>query len=71
MNKRWLSLFILISLLLILGGVRHSSARQSAADDPVQRAAESVVADSAKGSPESWQEAARRNPQWLIQIAAE
>ena len=71
MNKRWLSLFILISLLLILGGVRHSSARQSAVDDPVQRAAESVVADSAKGSPESWREAARQNPQWLIQIAAE
>ena len=69
MNKRWLSLFILVSLLLILGGVRHSSARPAAAD-PVQEAAESVIADAARGSHESWQDAARQRPQWMIEIAA-
>ena len=70
MNKRWLSLFILVSLLLILGGVRHSSVRTEAATDPVHQAAESSVADATQGSPESWRDAARENPQWLIEIAA-
>ena len=70
MNMRWLSLFILVSLLLILGGVRHSSARPKAAD-PVQRAAESAVTDAARGSSASWQDAARQKPQWLIEIVAE
>ena len=70
MNIKWLSLFILVSLLLILGGVRHSAARP-AAEDPVQHAAESSVADAAQGPHESWQDAARQNPQWLIEIAAQ
>ena len=70
MNMRWLSLFILLSLLLILGGVRHTSAPAATDDDPVQRTAKTVVADSAKGSAESWQNAARQNPQWLIEIVA-
>ena len=70
MSKRWLSLFILVSLLLVLGGVRRSSAAPTA-DDPVQRAAESVIADAVRGTPESWRDAARQNPQWMIQIAAQ
>ena len=68
MNMRWLGLFILVSLLLILGGVRHSSARPTATD-PVQHAAESSVTDAAQGTPASWLEAARQKPQWLIEIA--
>ena len=71
MNKRWLSLFILVALLLILGGVRHSSVRSEAAADPVRRAAESSVTDATRGSRESWQNAAREKPQWLIEIAAQ
>ena len=70
MNMRWLGLFIMVSLLLILGGVRHTSARPPAAD-PVQRAAEAVIADAAQGPRESWQDAARKNPQWLIELVAE
>ena len=70
MNKNWLTLFILVSLLLILGGVRHSSPRPAAAD-PVQRAAESIIVDSANGTPESWRDAANQKPRWMIQIAVQ
>ena len=70
MNKGWLSLFILISLMLVLGGVRHSPNGAKAADDPVSKCAAGTVAESVKGTPASWQNAAEKNPQWLLEIAA-
>ncbi|MBQ6351730.1 MAG: hypothetical protein IJJ28_00500 [Lentisphaeria bacterium] len=70
-RKGWLIILLLCSLLLLLGGVHRPKKTDADAPDPVTRGAESLVANAANGTPESWRHAARTNPLWILQIAAD
>ena len=71
MNKKfWLVVFLLCSLILLLGGMRHPAHPAEAnAAEPVVRDAEAAVSQTV-GSPAEWQKAARRKPLWILQIEA-
>ena len=69
MNRKiWLVIFLLGSLILLVGGV-HRPENSAPTDDPAVRCAESLVSQSA-GSPEEWRQVARDNPLWILQIEA-
>lgn len=71
MNKKfWLIIFLLCSLILLLGGMRRP-ARTPAEDaaEPAVRNAEAAVSQVA-GSTGEWKKAARENPLWILQIEA-
>ena len=71
MNKKfWLVIFLLCSLILLLGGMRrpeHPAAADAA--EPLVRNAEAAVSQAA-GSAEAWKKTARENPLWILQIEA-
>lgn len=67
-RKSWLIIFLLVSLILLLGGVRRPGHHDGAADDPLVRSAEAVVSRAALGSQEEWRGVARTNPQWILRI---
>ncbi len=69
MNRKcWLIIFLLFSLILLLGGM-HRPARSVDANaaDPVVKCAEQLVSKAAS-APGEWQKAARENPQWILEI---
>lgn len=71
MNRKcWLIIFLLCSLILMVGGM-HRPTRPADADlsDPVVQSAEQVVSKAASAAGE-WQKAARENPQWILEIEA-
>lgn len=71
MNRKcWLIIFLLCSLILLLGGM-HRPTRTADADtaDPVVQSAEQLVAKAAVSTDE-WKHAARENPQWILEIEA-
>ena len=72
MNRKiWLIVFLLGSLILLLGGMRRPERpADAAAADPVVRNAEAVVSQTVSDKPEAWRETARKDPQWLLQIEA-
>ncbi len=69
-RKGWLIILLLCSLLLLLGGVHRPDKVDTDAPDPITRSAESLVSNAANGTPKSWRDAARANPQWILQIDA-
>ena len=72
MNRKvWLIIFLLGSLILLLGGMHHPEHPADAdSADPVVRNAQTVVSQAVDGSQEEWHRAARRNPQWILQLEA-
>ena len=71
MNRKiWLIIFLLGSLILLLGGMHHTERPADADDDPMVKDAQCAVANAVGGSPEEWRKAARNNPQWILQIEA-
>ena len=72
MNRKiWLIVFLLGSLILLLGGMhRPEQPTEARSDDPVVLNAESTVSQAANGSPETWKKAANDNPTWILQIEA-
>ena len=69
MNRKiWLVIFLLGSLILLVGGVHRPDAEAKPAD-PVVQSAESMVSQ-AVGSADEWRNAARANPLWILQIEA-
>ena len=72
MNRKiWLIVFLLGSLILLLGGMHRPEQPLADANaaDPVVRNAESAVSQAA-GSADAWKKAADDNPTWLLQIEA-
>lgn len=69
-RKGWLIILLLCSLLLLLGGVHRPEKTDADAPDPITRSAESLVSNAANGTPQAWRNAARSNPQWILQIDA-
>ena len=70
MNRKfWLVVFLLCSLILLLGGTPRPK-HAADADDPVLRSAEATVSQAARGSAAEWQRAARENPLWILEIEA-
>ncbi len=69
-GKSLLTLLLLVSLLLLLGGMRRPEQKQCGQTDPIRLGAESLVADAMKGDPGAWREVANRNPLWLLKINA-
>ena len=69
MNRKiLLIIFLLGSLILLVGGV-HRPERSTRPDDPAVRCAESLVSQAA-GSTEEWRQVARDNPLWILEIEA-
>ena len=71
MNKKfWLVVFLLCSLILLLGGMRHPvHPAEADAAEPVVRDAEAAVSQTV-GSSAEWKNAARQKPLWILQIEA-
>ena len=71
MNRKiWLIVFLLGSLILLMGGMHRPDAVDADPADPVVRNAQTVVSQAVDGSQEEWHRAARRNPQWILQLEA-
>lgn len=70
MKDKRIAIFMLLVALLMLGGVRRPDSGQTPQDDPARRGAETLAAASG-GDSEAWLAAAKKNPQWLLQINAE
>ena len=71
MNRKiWLVIFLLGSLILLVGGVhRPEHSAENDTDDPAVRSAQDIVSQAA-GPAESWRNAARKDPLWILQIEA-
>ena len=67
-RKIWLIIFLLGSLILLLGGMFHPERPADADDDPMVKEAQCAVANAVGGSREEWRKAAHGNPQWILQI---
>lgn len=67
-RKIWLIIFLLGSLILLLGGMHHAERPDDVGDDPMVKDAQCAVANAVGGSQEEWKKAARDNPQWILQI---
>ena len=67
-RKSWLIIFLLVSLILLLGGVRRPGRHEGTLDDPLIKSAEAVVSRAALGPSEEWRKAARTNPHWILRI---
>ena len=72
MNRKiWLIIFLLGSLILLLGGMhRPERPADAKSDDPLVQNAESTVSQAVNGPPQAWKKAANDNPTWLLQIEA-
>ena len=71
MNRKiWLVIFLLGSLILLLGGMRKPERPRSDSDDPVTKHAQIVAAHAVDGTREEWRQIARGNPQWILQLEA-
>ncbi len=72
MNRKiWLVIFLLGSLILLLGGM-HKPERPAGNDsaDPMVEHAETAVSHAVDGPQSEWRKAARGNPQWILQLEA-
>ena len=71
MNRKiWLIIFLLGSLILLMGGMHRPDAVDANPADPVLRDAETAVSQAGDGKSAEWEKAARQNPQWILQIEA-
>lgn len=66
-----LTILLLIALMLMLGGVRRSTAPEQHRADPVRLGAETLAAVPGKGDAAEWTAAARKNPVWFLRINSE
>ena len=70
MNRKiWLIIFLLGSLILLMGGMHRPDAAEADPADPVAQSAESAVSQ-VGGKSAEWKNAARENPLWILQIEA-
>ena len=69
MNRKiWLIIFLLGSLILLMGGMHRPDAVDAHPADPVLRDAETAVSQAGGNDSEAWKKAVRENPMWILQI---
>lgn len=69
MNRKiWFIVFLLGSLILLMGGTHRPE--RAAAEDPVVRSAASIVSQAVGGTSEEWRQAAAEAPVLILQAEA-
>ena len=71
MNRKiWLIVFLLGSLILLMGGMYRPDSVDANPADPVVQSAKATVSQVGGGKSEEWEKAASENPLWILQIEA-
>ena len=71
MNRKiWFIVFLLGSLILLMGGTHRPERSIDAAEDPVVSDATAIVAQAVGGTSEEWRKAAAEAPVQILQAEA-
>ena len=69
MNRKiWLIIFLLGSLILLMGGMHRPDAVEADPADPVTLNAKTAVSQVVGSDSGAWKKAVRENPTWILQI---
>ena len=71
MNRKiWFIVFLLGSLILLMGGTHRPERSVPAAEDPVVKRATSIVTQAVDGTSDEWRKAAAEAPVLILQAEA-